>query len=458
MTDIDTSQTQSKVNSAIGVLLNEQPFLGYLALNLTPVAEQDGAAASTDGEHLFYSEEAIDQMPLEQVAGLVGHEASHCALLHLWRRAQREPERWNIAADIVVNGLLAALVTPRICLLDGALRDEVLEQLSTEEVYDRLPEQKTKKPTQNKDDKSKGGAGGGGKQNKGNASVEVGKKGQCEGTGAKDADYGQEKNGKEGKGQGQGGLARLKDWLDKKLDRFAEGACRAAEGIKPPRKPPQKRIPADDIRESDPALEKKWEAAVQSALNHAAGRGDIPASIRRAFGLAPSQVNWRSVLSKFIRPSERFYSFHDPDVRYGDCDVIMPDLAGEKLEDIVIALDSSGSIDKQAMDRFLGEVRALLAVQPNLRPAVCVCDAAVQIWEAQWAGIVASLPVTGGGGTDFRPVFDEVRRRRLHPASLVFFTDGDGAYPEQAPPYPVLWVLTSDYPIPWGHKLLLPPP
>ena len=291
MTDISRPQAQNKVNSAIGVLLNEQPFLGYLALNLTPVGEQGGAAASTDGEHLFYSEGVISQMPLEQVAGLVGHEASHCALLHLWRRAEREPERWNIAADIVVNGLLATLTTPKVRLPDGALRDKTLEQLSTEEVYDRLPEQKAKKPNQSKDGKSNSAAGGGSSQNKGNAPAEAGKKG--EGTGAEDGDYGQQKNDKQGKAQGQGGLAKLKDWLDKKLDRFAEGACRAAEGIKPPPKPPEKTIPADDIRESDSALEKKWEAAVQSALDHAAGRGDIPASIRRAFGLAPSQVNWR---------------------------------------------------------------------------------------------------------------------------------------------------------------------
>lgn len=445
------SNPQGKINSAIGVLLNEQPFLGYLALNLTPVAEQDGALARTDGEHLFYSEQAIDRMPLEEVAGLVGHEALHCGLFHLWRRGEREPKRWNIAADIVTNGLLATLMTPRIRLPDGGLRDKALERLSTEEVYDRLPRQRTKKPNQTKNGEGKGNASGGGSQNKANAPADTDKQGQRGGAGAKDGNYGQDENGQES--EGQGGVAKLKDWLSKKLDRFAEGACRAAQRGRPP----QKTIPADDIRESDPALEKKWEAAVQSALDHAAGRGDIPASIRRAFGFAPSQVNWRSVLSKFVRPSERFYSFRDPDVRFADSEVIMPDLAGEKLEDIVIALDSSGSIDKQAMDRFLGEVKALLAVQPNLRPAVCVCDAAVQTWESQWAGTVASLPVTGGGGTDFRPVFDEVRKRRLHPASLVFFTDGNGAYPDQAPSYPVLWVLTSDYPVPWGHRILLPP-
>jgi predicted metal-dependent peptidase len=53
--------------------------------------------------------------------------------------------------------------------------------------------------------------------------------------------------------------------------------------------------------------------------------------------------------------------------------------------------------------------------------------------------------VTGGGGTDFRPVFRYIdEHSELDPSLLIFFTDGYGTYPERPPAYPVMWFLTHD--------------
>ena len=61
----------------------------------------------------------------------------------------------------------------------------------------------------------------------------------------------------------------------------------------------------------------------------------------------------------------------------------------------------------------------------------------------------------GGGGTDFTPVFDYIRNKRLRPEILIFFTDGDGSCPEIRPGYPVLWLLTDDgeAPVEWGFSI-----
>lgn len=64
------------------------------------------------------------------------HELLHAALLHPWRMRERQPELWNIAADIVVNGTI--LQQPGCELPPGGLRDERLEHLSVEEVYELL--------------------------------------------------------------------------------------------------------------------------------------------------------------------------------------------------------------------------------------------------------------------------------------------------------------------------------
>ena len=52
----------------------------------------------------------------------------------------------------------------------------------------------------------------------------------------------------------------------------------------------------------------------------------------------------------------------------------------------------------------------------------------------------------GGGGTDFRPVFEWVERQGVAPCCLVYLTDLlCNRFPDQTPDYPVLWVQTADY-------------
>jgi predicted metal-dependent peptidase len=49
-----------------------------------------------------------------------------------------------------------------------------------------------------------------------------------------------------------------------------------------------------------------------------------------------------------------------------------------------------------------------------------------------------------GGGTDFRPVFGWVAKRGMpRPDAVVYCTDGFGEFPPQAPPYPVVWIVTA---------------
>jgi predicted metal-dependent peptidase len=52
----------------------------------------------------------------------------------------------------------------------------------------------------------------------------------------------------------------------------------------------------------------------------------------------------------------------------------------------------------------------------------------------------------GGGGTDFRPVFDWVAARRGNGPrpcdAVVYCTDGYGTFPPRPPAYPVAWVVT----------------
>jgi predicted metal-dependent peptidase len=67
-----------------------------------------------------------------------------------------------------------------------------------------------------------------------------------------------------------------------------------------------------------------------------------------------------------------------------------------------------------------------------------------------------SFDPPGGGGTDFRPVFEWVRKQGIEPACLIFFTDLDGPMPSVEPGYPVLWCCVNKQQAPWGETINLP--
>ena len=50
----------------------------------------------------------------------------------------------------------------------------------------------------------------------------------------------------------------------------------------------------------------------------------------------------------------------------------------------------------------------------------------------------------GGGGTDFRPFFKEMEKPGHDGALLIYFTDGYGTFPDNAPQQELLWILNSE--------------
>ncbi|MCB1876115.1 MAG: hypothetical protein KDH88_09080, partial [Chromatiales bacterium] len=61
----------------------------------------------------------------------------------------------------------------------------------------------------------------------------------------------------------------------------------------------------------------------------------------------------------------------------------------------------------------------------------------------------------GGGGTDFRPVFDWLDEQGQQPQLLVYFTDAQGQFPPHEPNYPVIWLVKGRDSVPWGQRIQL---
>ena len=58
------------------------------------------------------------------------------------------------------------------------------------------------------------------------------------------------------------------------------------------------------------------------------------------------------------------------------------------------------------------------------------------------------ITIQGRGGTDFRPVFEFIRKEKAkrelrNLKALIYFTDGDGIYPRQKPDYETAFVFLN---------------
>jgi predicted metal-dependent peptidase len=139
---------EQRVRGSLLRLRGKSPFLATLALFATFRPDPSHPTAATDGREVIYNPEFLESLPLEQVDGVLLHELLHAALLHVTRRAWRNPKGFNIAADIVVNGILdqSGFVLP-----EGTIHDPELQKYSVEEVYAILAKQQDTRELENPD-------------------------------------------------------------------------------------------------------------------------------------------------------------------------------------------------------------------------------------------------------------------------------------------------------------------
>ena len=128
---------EERLQSARIRLRSRHPFFGTLLFHAPTILTEQISTACTDGRNLYFNPAFIEPLCRQELDGLLLHEVLHAALLHCQRRGARDPQLWNWAADIVVNGMIASLEDISLPS-GGGLRDMELETLPVEEVYEKL--------------------------------------------------------------------------------------------------------------------------------------------------------------------------------------------------------------------------------------------------------------------------------------------------------------------------------
>ena len=385
------SRTAAQLSDLISAtrirLRRHSPFFAALALFVDVRFTEEVPVAATDGRLLFFHPNSYgDLQPAERDAVFL-HELLHAALLHPSRRGVREQELFNIAADIVVNGMVAA--EKSVALPKGAIRDTKLEHHSVEEIYELLQKKtKKKQPKLPLADLLKPGSMGSGTEQEGGEGGEGGEKEEG------------------GDGSSHDPAGELHDLHDRS------------------------------------ALEAHWKQAIQQAkvLASSQGQGSMPAGMLRHLGeVAEPQIDWRSQLWRYlVRTPTDFSGF---DRRFLHRGLYLDHLEGESVQ-VFVCIDTSGSIDDEQMSLFIGEVSGILSSYPMLDCKLWYADA--DCYGPYTISGIREFPrPEGGGGTDFRPFFKAAKEAWSghQEAICVYLTDGYGAFPKEAPQLPVLWVI-----------------
>ena len=282
-------------------------------------------------------------------------------------------------------------------------------------------------------------------------------------------------------------MSRLSDGKNReflnRLDENSRSAEQIYEFLKENDLPPEGDFAFDDHdwESAGQGSREKWERELLAASGQKTGqgrRGHTPGAGEEAPpDEASGEFDYRAFLRRFTFLREEVqldmdsfdYAYYQLGMEhYGSMPLIEPleYMEARRLEELVIAIDTSGSCSAEIVGKFLAETYKILSSQENFFRKMKVyfiqCDCLIQdvtriASREDWLDYAKKIRIQGRGGTDFTPVFDYVKtlretRELKDLKALLYFTDGDGFYPSAPPEYEAAFVLLKDT----GHPELVP--
>jgi predicted metal-dependent peptidase len=199
-------------------------------------------------------------------------------------------------------------------------------------------------------------------------------------------------------------------------------------------------LPAPDKASAEHAA-NQWKGRVAAAAQAASQRGELPGSLQRWVEriLRPKVDPWailREYMTRAVKTEQSWARLNRRALARG---LYLPSRHGNELGDVVLLVDTSGSIGQEQLDLMAGFLEGVLSANPgNL--TIIYHDHKVQGVE-EWtpeSGPLELHPV-GGGGTSHVPAFQEIENRGLEPSLILAMTDLETRFPAD-PGIPTIWV------------------
>ena len=167
--------------------------------------------------------------------------------------------------------------------------------------------------------------------------------------------------------------------------------------------------------------------------------------------LLEPQVDWREVLREFVQTTctgSDYSTWRKPKRRLLGQGIYMPSTYSEQVGELVVAIDTSGSIQQPEVTAFLSEVKAICdMVHPD--------KVRLLYWDTQVCGdetydtheletLIQSTKIKGGGGTDVDCVTEYIREESINAQAAIILTDGELYSGWGQWTMPVLWCVIDN--------------
>ena len=174
--------------------------------------------------------------------------------------------------------------------------------------------------------------------------------------------------------------------------------------------------------------------------------GDIASLL--AFAPKKSSHRWLRILSRLLTVSET--EKRRTRTRLNRRQPLRFDLSGQmystSLNNLIIAIDTSGSVDDDLVQKFLSEIYAMIR-RFSCTFTLIQCDARIhEIRTIKNLSDIKNLVILGRGGTRYEPVFELINSDKKYKNSIVvYFTDGYGSHSIPKPKCKkLIWVLSTE--------------
>lgn len=195
--------------------------------------------------------------------------------------------------------------------------------------------------------------------------------------------------------------------------------------------------------DADPhAMRAAWEQAASSAYASVKSCGSVPSSLVLTInGLIHPEVDWRDVLRDVVaRATRSDYTWTRPNRRYHGR-VILPGLHGLETDDVIVCVDTSGSMSAQDLSLAAGAIDEIMEYMPACIQVV-YSDAEVSSSQEFQPGEPLALKPTGGGGTSLDPALQWAADYDRPVAAIIYVTDGHAPDPTVDPGADTVWLVT----------------
>lgn len=355
--------------------------------------------AYTDGLNKRYGREFMSKLTDEEARAVIWHENLHVGLMHIPRHKDLMKEDGmlaNVAMDIVVNNIIDNVNDKTLCKLpQSAIFDHAFDGWSVREIYNELKKQNPQR--QKQQGQGQGGNGGDG-----------------------------------GNGSGQGETINING----KQVTVEDGDEHDGTGVS-----------------ATPEQAKEFEERVGRALREGsilAGR--LGAKVPREVSASLDKpIDWKEALRDFVSSAVRGkdeLSWRRFNRNLLANDILAPSSESETMTEVIVAIDTSGSIDQEMIGKFAFQLQLICdSVNPET-VRILWWDTEVhgeQTFGGDANNVKDILKPLGGGGTHVSCVSKYIAEKKYKPDCIVVFTDG---YVEDSIKWDIsvetLWLVTAN--------------